>query len=239
MHELAWYGLAGLVAAVTLVSCADKLPVPDFKVDVGDEVDDNAEADASPSTSERVGGAGAGAGAGLGLSSFPSSKFSSSDSLNIVEEIVGVDTSDLNLGDAGVSGVLRTKAAKEEEGGRKVKKDSNNASRILVEKALGLNDEMRDKMQRQVKQEMAKNKDRGLANMDYVEPINVVKMIEWIIFVGLMILGCYALNEYSQGDFGRVVAGMFPREVKALGLQEFLERKGVSAQQTPSVGGEL
>ena len=246
MHELVYWGAGGLFTAAVLVRLADALPVPEFKLE------QDQRKSSGTSASDDVGPDNAGEAPGMGKS-FPSANFSSSDSLPIVEEIVGVDTSDLNFSDAtaGARGAQTWPAASassassssatassqvQPNGGKLQSKENDGAlgSRLLVEKALGLNDELRDQMKRHVKEEMARQQEKGLANMDYDEPISAVKLLEWVIFACIVVLALYALNEYTQGDFGRVLAGMFPKEAKALGLTSYLERRGMEQQQAAS-----
>lgn len=244
MHELVYWGAGGLFTAAVLVRLADALPVPEFKLE------QDQRKSSGTSASDDVGPDNAGEAPGMGKS-FPSANFSSSDSLPIVEEIVGVDTSDLNLSEnlsdataaaaaASASSASSSSATASSQvqpnGGKLQSKENDGAlgSRLLVEKALGLNDELRDQMKRHVKEEMARQQEKGLANMDYDEPISAVKLLEWVIFACIVVLALYALNEYTQGDFGRVLAGMFPKEAKALGLTSYLERRGMEQQQAAS-----
>ena len=40
----------------------------------------------------------------------------------------------------------------------------------------------------------------------------------------MILIGVWSLNEYTNGDFGRVIAGLFPREIETLGLKKVLEQ---------------
>jgi len=64
----------------------------------------------------------------------------------------------------------------------------------------------------------------GLAGAFVDEP---TRWTTWIDrFVVLVLLGalCYALQVSTEGTFGRVLAGILPREMEALGLKNYLER---------------
>jgi len=231
MHELFYYAGGGLFACVVLVNLVDRLPLPEFKID-GDRQSSEHDADSARSAQSKQTD-------GSPLKSFPSACFSSTDSMYIVEEIVDVDTSDLNLpsgedrkdpeGDETsktMHGKVHYSKKSNPELQRKENASAIGSSKLLVEKALGLSDAMREQMRHEVKERMAKSKDGDLLSAtDSVEPLNAVKVLEWLIFLCIMGLGCYALNEYTKGDFGRVVAGFFPRETAALGLQRYLETK--------------
>jgi hypothetical protein len=52
-------------------------------------------------------------------------------------------------------------------------------------------------------------------------------MIDWFIYLTLFCAFCYFFNVSTNGDFGRVVAGIFPREFETLGLKKFLEAQKI------------
>jgi hypothetical protein len=56
-----------------------------------------------------------------------------------------------------------------------------------------------------------------------LQQVNLIKAFDWVLFIGLIIMGAWAANEMSDGDAGRVLAAMFPKETTALGLKDFLE----------------
>jgi len=61
-------------------------------------------------------------------------------------------------------------------------------------------------------------------NFHYEEPVNWFKILDGFVIFILLAVFCYFFNFSTNGDFGRVIVGLFPREFEALGLKEFLER---------------
>jgi len=76
------------------------------------------------------------------------------------------------------------------------------------------------------------------SNKSSPDTINPVKIIEWIIFLSLLFGAFYFSNIATNGDLGRVLAGLFPREFKALGLKDYLEKYSTSTMQNlqPNTG---
>lgn len=56
------------------------------------------------------------------------------------------------------------------------------------------------------------------------EPANWFKILDGFVMITLIAVFCYFFNHSTNGDFGRVLSGLFPREFKALGLKEYLEK---------------
>ena len=54
--------------------------------------------------------------------------------------------------------------------------------------------------------------------------VNWFKVLDGFIIFVLLAMFCYFFNFSTNGDFGRVIVGLFPREFEALGLKERLER---------------
>lgn len=54
--------------------------------------------------------------------------------------------------------------------------------------------------------------------------INWFKVLDGFIIFVLFAMFCYFFNFSTNGDFGRVIVGLFPREFEVLGLKERLER---------------
>lgn len=50
------------------------------------------------------------------------------------------------------------------------------------------------------------------------DPFNVVKVVEWAVFFGLLFGLCYWLNENTNGEFLRSLQMAFPREFETLGF---------------------
>lgn len=53
---------------------------------------------------------------------------------------------------------------------------------------------------------------------------SIIKIVEWGLFVGMIGAGLFALNSVSEGNFARIMVGIFPVEFEALGLKEYFER---------------
>ena len=56
------------------------------------------------------------------------------------------------------------------------------------------------------------------------EPVNWHKIVDAVILFVLVGVLVYCLQLSSQGNFGRVLCGLFPREFETLGLKGYLER---------------
>ena len=73
-----------------------------------------------------------------------------------------------------------------------------------------------------IKQTRKDLNDKNSFNMD--ESISIWKIVDWIVYIILIVAACYFFNVSTKGDFGRVLAGMFPREFETLGLKKYIER---------------
>ena len=71
---------------------------------------------------------------------------------------------------------------------------------------------------------------RGLsaAEIEMEEPFmrNFVRWLEWVMYVLCAFGFFFCVNLYSGGDAGRVLCGMFPREMDLLGVTDYLNRFG-------------
>ena len=47
-----------------------------------------------------------------------------------------------------------------------------------------------------------------------------------LVFFILVLVLLYSINLSTHGDFGRLIAGIFPREVETLGLKRYLQSIG-------------
>ena len=56
------------------------------------------------------------------------------------------------------------------------------------------------------------------------EPTNWVKILDTCIFLVMVAVFFYFVQLSTQGNFGRVLAGIFPREFETLGLKQYMER---------------
>ena len=64
---------------------------------------------------------------------------------------------------------------------------------------------------------------REAAN-EQLGPVNWFKILDGFVIVILLALFFYFFNSSTNGDFARVLVGLFPREFEALGLKEYFER---------------
>ena len=53
-------------------------------------------------------------------------------------------------------------------------------------------------------------------------PFSVCRLIEYVVYILLFGLAFFCLNMFTNGDLGRMVVGMFPVEMEALGIKEEL-----------------
>ena len=65
------------------------------------------------------------------------------------------------------------------------------------------------------------------------------KCFRWLIFIGISVGGMYTLNYYSQGDFARILSGLFPREFEALGLKKMIDYHKPVSSNSMSSNNEL
>lgn len=72
------------------------------------------------------------------------------------------------------------------------------------------------------------------------QQVNWIKAFDWVLFIGLIIMGAWAANEMSDGDAGRVMAAMFQKETAALGVKDYLEgyKASVATRSTGSNGSD-
>jgi hypothetical protein len=61
-------------------------------------------------------------------------------------------------------------------------------------------------------------------NHNLEDSLSIWKMVDWFIYLALFCGFCYFFNVSTNGDFGRVIAGLFPREIETLGLKKVLEQ---------------
>lgn len=90
----------------------------------------------------------------------------------------------------------------------------------FLQKKFGVSEDDIKKAIKQTRNEL--NDKKGFSNMD--ESISIWKMIDWFVYIVLIFGACYFFNVSTKGDFGRVLAGMFPREFETLGLKKYLEK---------------
>ena len=56
------------------------------------------------------------------------------------------------------------------------------------------------------------------------EPWNWFKVLDGFVMFILLAIFCYFFNVSTNGDFARILVGLFPKEFEALGLKEYFER---------------
>jgi hypothetical protein len=49
-------------------------------------------------------------------------------------------------------------------------------------------------------------------------------IIDWVVFIVMILFIGHVINEFSGGDFLRLLAAIFSREFEALGLREYVDR---------------
>lgn len=64
----------------------------------------------------------------------------------------------------------------------------------------------------------------GNCGTSFDEPIKWTTLVDGVVVITLVGVLFYALQVSTEGTFGRMVAGIFPREMEAIGLKSFLER---------------
>ena len=57
-----------------------------------------------------------------------------------------------------------------------------------------------------------------------IDGLSWIKILEWLIFIALIVAGGYFLNLSTNGEFGHILLGLFPREIETLNLREYFER---------------
>lgn len=56
------------------------------------------------------------------------------------------------------------------------------------------------------------------------EGFNYSEMLDTVFFLFSIILGFFAINTLTYGEFGRVLVGLFPTEVDSLNIRNYLEK---------------
>jgi hypothetical protein len=87
-----------------------------------------------------------------------------------------------------------------------------------LQNLLGLTDEQMSKAIKDTNNEIAHDPSSLDASDNLARSVDVVVLIAGLLFC------FYALNVYSHGDLGRMVLGMFPAELRALGIADYLEK---------------
>lgn len=88
-----------------------------------------------------------------------------------------------------------------------------------VQNLLGLSDDQMGKAIKDTNAEILKSRDS--APLDASDNLN--SLVDGFVFLVGICFGCYAINVFTQGDFGRMVAGMFPAEVSALKMKDYID----------------
>lgn len=88
-----------------------------------------------------------------------------------------------------------------------------------VQNLLGLSDEQMGKAIKDTNNEILKSRDTS--PLDASDNLN--SLVDGFVFLVGVCFGCYAINVFTHGDFGRMVAGMFPAEVSALKMKDYID----------------
>jgi len=88
-----------------------------------------------------------------------------------------------------------------------------------VQNLLGLSDDQMGKAIKDTNNEILKSRDT--APLDASDNLN--GLVDGFVFLVGICFGCYAINVFTHGDFGRMVAGMFPAEVSALKMKDYID----------------
>jgi hypothetical protein len=52
--------------------------------------------------------------------------------------------------------------------------------------------------------------------------INYIKVLDWLVFIGLIVALVMVTHNFADSDFVRFLAGLFPKEFETLGLSKYL-----------------
>ena len=88
-----------------------------------------------------------------------------------------------------------------------------------VQNILGLSDDQMGKAIKDTNDEILKSHDS--APLDASDNMNSI--VDGFVFLVGICFGCYAINVFTQGDFGRMVAAVFPAEVSALKMKDYID----------------
>lgn len=57
-----------------------------------------------------------------------------------------------------------------------------------------------------------------------IDQVSFVKILEWVIFILFLVAGTYFLNISTKGEVGRILLGLFSRELETLNLKNYFQR---------------
>lgn len=87
-----------------------------------------------------------------------------------------------------------------------------------VQNILGLSDDQMGKVIQDTNEQLVKSPDTS--QLDVADNLN--RLVDGFVFLVGIIFCCYAINVFSHGDFGRMLAGLFPIEADSLKITDFL-----------------
>lgn len=79
-------------------------------------------------------------------------------------------------------------------------------------------------------------RDRTKEQYEIDEPVNWFKILDGFVIIILLAICCYFFNHSTNGDFGRILVGLFPKEFKALGLKEYFEKLSPNDPRSADTG---
>ena len=90
------------------------------------------------------------------------------------------------------------------------------------QKDFNVSDDTVKKAIEQTAKQQASGMDSNLAQAMDGPVITWVRMLDIVVLALLLLIGAYWMNLTSHGDAGRVLLNMFPRELKTMGLDDYL-----------------
>ena len=110
------------------------------------------------------------------------------------------------------------------ENGEMLRKLQNMSEEDLVkrtgslQKFLGLSED-------DVRKAVRKTKDSATSDANNSDNFTSwIKMLDWAVFLFAIVFIVFLINQQTNGDFARILAGIFPREFEALGLKARIEK---------------
>lgn len=91
---------------------------------------------------------------------------------------------------------------------------------VPVQNLLGLSDDQMGTAIENTNEQLAQSVDTS--QLDVSDNLN--RLVDGFVFLVGVAFCCYAINVFSQGDFGRMMAGLFPEEAESLKIRDFLNR---------------
>lgn len=89
-----------------------------------------------------------------------------------------------------------------------------------MQNMLGLTDEQMSTAIKDTNEQIGKTSD--MSQLDSGDTLNSI--VDGVVLLVAIAFGCYAVNVFTRGDFGRILAAMFPVEMDSLKLKDYLEK---------------